>query len=106
MNSRDMDPDQLLDGIISGIRDEPIDDQVIAESRRRVWDRMNAKGNSPTRLSSCDDFQALIPGYRDGSLASGRKMLLEDHAHQCVVCRKVLFGEVAPARAVIRNARA
>ena len=101
MNSRDMDPDQLLDGIISGIRDEPIDDQVIAESRRRVWDRMNAKGNSPTRLSSCDDFQALIPAYRDGSLASGRKMLLEDHAHQCVVCRKVLFGEVAPARAVI-----
>lgn len=101
MNRRDMDPDRLLDGMISEIRDEPIDEQEMEQSRRRVWDRINAKESVPARLSTCGDFQALIPAYRDGSLAPGRKMLLEDHAHQCVVCRKVLFGEVAPAPVVI-----
>ena len=58
------------------------------------------------RLASCDDFQALIPSYREGTLAPGRRMLLEDHAHQCVVCRKVLFGETeAPPKVIEMPAR-
>ena len=64
---------------------------------RRVWEQI-ANAETPAVFRVARDFQALIPAYRDGTLAPGRRMLLEDHAHQCVACRKVLFGEPeAPA---------
>ena len=99
MNPRETSPEEMLDQLIGEIRDERVDDAQVEESGRRVWDRIQQKSAGSGRLASCNDFQALIPSYREGTLAPGRRMLLEDHAHQCVVCRKVLFGETeAPAQ--------
>src|SRR5207249_6321240 len=42
------------------------------------------------RLQSCDDFRSLIPAYLSSSLTASRKLLFEDHMHECVLCRKAL----------------
>src|ERR1700680_736923 len=42
------------------------------------------------RIQSCDDFRSLIPAYLSSSLTSSRKLLFEDHIHECVLCRKAL----------------
>lgn len=106
MNPKETSPEGMLDQLIGEIRDERIDDARVQESGRRVWDRIQQKSAGSGRLASCNDFQALIPSYREGTLAPGRRMLLEDHAHQCVVCRKVLFGETeAPPKVIEMPAR-
>jgi ferric-dicitrate binding protein FerR (iron transport regulator) len=93
-------PEDLLDRVIAGIRDEHVSETQVEEARHRVWEKIvNPKSG---RLSSCSDFQALIPAYREGTLTPGRRMLFEDHAHQCVHCRKALFGEPAAPAAVVQ----
>jgi hypothetical protein len=42
------------------------------------------------RIRSCGDFRALIPAYLSSSLTPPRKLLFEDHMHECVLCRKAL----------------
>ena len=99
MNRREQNPEELLDRVVADIRGEQVADAQVAEARRRVWEKIvNQKSG---RLSSCSDFQALLPAYRDGTLTPGRRMLLEDHTHQCVTCRKILFGEPEAPAAVI-----
>ena len=106
MNPRETSPEEMLDQLIGEIRDERVDNTRVEESGRRVWDRIQQKSVGSGRLASCDDFQALIPSYREDTLAPGRRLLLEDHAHQCVVCRKVLFGETeAPPKVIDMPAR-
>jgi ferric-dicitrate binding protein FerR (iron transport regulator) len=94
MNRTEQNPEAMLDRIIGEIRDERIDDGQVEESSRRVWERVASQGaSSGARLSSCSDFQALIAAYQDGTLAPGRRMLLEDHTRNCATCRKILFAE-------------
>lgn len=96
MNRSEQNSEELLDRIIGGIRDEPVDDQQVEQSSRRVWEQIAKQRAASNRLATCSDFQALIPAYNDGTLAPGRKMLLEDHTQECVACRKLLFRELAP----------
>ncbi|HYI95631.1 MAG TPA: FecR domain-containing protein, partial [Bryobacteraceae bacterium] len=96
MNRTEQNPEEMLDRIIGEIRDEQIDDGQVQESGRRVWDRIATQRAAPARLSTCADFQALIPSYNDGTLSPGRRMLLEDHTRECAGCRRVLFGEPQP----------
>src|SRR5262249_7796080 len=42
------------------------------------------------RIQSCEDFRELIPAYRSSSLTPSRRLLFEDHIHECVACRKAL----------------
>src|SRR5882762_9335067 len=84
--------DPKFDRLLSEIRNEPIDDQVIAQAGDRVW---KAIAESPASdlggtLRSCENFQALIPAYLEKQLSEARKLLFQDHVHQCVACRRHL----------------
>lgn len=101
MNRRE-EPEEMLDRLIADIRDERVEDSVVEESAHRAWEKITKQRSAAVRLSRCEDFQALIPAYRDGSLPPGKRLLLEDHSHSCVTCRKVLFGEeiAAPVKVI------
>jgi len=83
-----------LDQLLSTIRNEHVDDKVVASAGERVWSALNheiaAPETSSHMLRACEDFQALIPGYLRKELAPARSMLLEDHVHACVRCRHAL----------------
>ena len=85
---------EKFDRLLSEIRNEHVDDQVVAQAGERVW--KSIAGAAPTAdlsthtLRSCEDFQALIPGYLGKQLAPARALLFEDHVHACVACRHAL----------------
>ena len=83
-----------FDGLLSAIRNEHVDDRVVAQASERV--RNSIAGTSATAdlstrtLRSCPDFQALIPGYLGKQLPPARTLLFDDHVHACVACRHAL----------------
>jgi hypothetical protein len=83
-----------FDRLLSTIRNEQVDDRVVERASQRVW--KSIAGAAPAQdfnalaLRSCQDFQALIPGYLDKRLAPARILLFEDHVHACVACRHAL----------------
>jgi len=85
---------EKFDRLLSTIRNENVDEKVVAQASDRVWKSMaeSAPVAEPDRhtLRSCDDFQALIPAYLAKELAPARALLFEDHFHSCVACRHAL----------------
>ena len=88
----------ILDQVAAGIRSEQVDSAVGNEAAGRVWTRL-ATGASVTekteaapsvRIEGCADFQSLIPAYMSESLSEARSLLLLDHTHECIPCRKAL----------------
>jgi hypothetical protein len=85
--------DKKFDRLLSEIQNEHVDDQLVSQAGQRVWSSL---AGSPTaalgrhRLQSCEDFQALIPEYLGKNFPESRRMLFEDHVHQCVACRRAV----------------
>jgi ferric-dicitrate binding protein FerR (iron transport regulator) len=83
-----------FDRLLSDIRNEKVDDQIVAQAGERTWKSIagtaRAADLSAHTLRSCEDFQALIPGYLEKQLAPARAMLFEDHVHACVACRHAI----------------
>jgi len=85
--------DHKLDRLLSDIRNEHVDDQVVSQAGERVWNSVSASPSaalSTHKLRGCEDFRTLIPAYLEKSLPEARRLLLEDHVHQCVSCRHAL----------------
>jgi len=104
--------DSILDKVTSAIRNEAIDPAVTDEAAKRVWARVAAETPNAMRtatpvdhIESCKDFQSLIPAYLDKSLSEARALLLVDHTHECIPCRRAMkearTRKVAPRRAVL-----
>ncbi|MEI9813778.1 MAG: FecR family protein [Acidobacteriota bacterium] len=73
-------------------------------------DRVRAKLNEAAGANSlCGSFRADFAAYRTGTLAEGRRMLVDDHLHSCALCRREYAGVNAakvvtmPKRAVARR---
>jgi FecR protein/Protein of unknown function (DUF3352)/Putative zinc-finger len=85
---------EKFERLLSEIRNEPVDDKVVAQAGERVYQSIAGTAAvsdfAAHTLRSCDDFQALIPGYLAKQLARPRALLFEDHVHGCVACRHAL----------------
>lgn len=89
------DIDNILDKAIAEIRNEPIDQSVVDQSADRVWARLSAETRGSNvreaeRIEGCADFQSLIPAYLNGDLSEARSLLLVDHTHECIPCRRAM----------------
>ena len=88
---------ELLDRVIDGIRSEEVDSASLSAAADRVWARISvasAAGVSEVattdRIENCNDFQSLIPAYLSNNLSEARSLLLVDHTHECIPCRKAM----------------
>ena len=85
---------EKFDRLLSEIRNEQVDDKIVAQAGERVL--KSIAGAAPSAdlsvhtLRSCEDFQALIPAYLGKQLVPARALLFEDHIHACVACRHAL----------------
>src|SRR2546423_4002856 len=96
--------DNVLDRVTTEIRAEAANDSVVKEAAERVWARMAAEADAgSTRANrlqnadvatqssaACADFQSLMPDYLNRKLSEARSLLLVDHTHECIPCRKAL----------------
>src|ERR1043165_4602777 len=89
--------DQILDKVTAEIRNEKVDPGVVSAAADRVWARVSAAAGatefqSPAveRIEGCADFQSLIPAHLAGKLSEARSLLLVDHTHECIPCRKAM----------------
>ena len=108
--------DKILDQIASEIHSEQVDDRVVNDASARVWARLSgsaAVAASPSvatdHIEGCADFQSLIPAYLGGQLSEARSLLLVDHTHECIPCRRALKnareGQVETTAPVRRQAQ-
>src|SRR2546423_3516682 len=93
--------DNILDKVTDGIRAEQISDDLVSQSANRVWQRVSTEAGAPQmsantaaaevdRIEGCADCQSLIPAYLGGKLSEARSLLLVDHTHECIPCRRAL----------------
>jgi len=80
--------DQDFDRLVNSIREDVANDETARAAADRVQERLRAEGSNEV----CAHFRADFDAYRAGRLAEGRKMLLEDHLHSCVACRREYSG--------------
>jgi hypothetical protein len=94
--------DAILDKAVAGVRDERVDPSALTAASSRVWARISEQAggekltDSPAavtvaeRIGGCADYQSLIPSHLRGELSPARALLLEDHTHECIPCRRAL----------------
>ena len=77
---------QEFDRLVNSIRDDTPDAETARSAADRVHERLGAGDEF------CAQFRADFEAYRRGQLAEGRRMLVEDHLHSCVACRREYSG--------------
>ena len=103
--------DQILDKVTAEIRNSKVDPAAVSAAADRVWARVSAAAGEtefqlPTvdRIEGCKDFQSLIPAYLAGKLSEARSLLLVDHTHECIPCRKAMNEARSRRTATIKPA--
>jgi hypothetical protein len=97
MKRTEKELDRIMDRTIADIRNQTVEGVEAEKAAERVWKKLTSGGTSAQasatpvdQIRGCADFQALIPAYLEGSLSSARVLLLEDHTHECIPCRKAM----------------
>src|SRR5437588_7639526 len=117
MNNKEID--NILDQQAEQIRAEKIDAATVSAAAERVWARvsveadaggMHAKhpqdaGAPSATIGGCADFQSLIPAYLRGELSEARSLLLVDHTHECIPCRRAMKQARVSRADVVQPAR-
>lgn len=95
MNSKK--EEQILDKVTAEIRNEKLDSATVSAAADRVWARVTAAAGesefqvpASAKIEGCKDFQSLIPSHLDGRLSEARSLLLVDHTHECIPCRRAM----------------
>src|SRR6266581_4181893 len=102
MNNDAKTPKRVLDDGIAAMRNNSATGEQVEGAAARVLHNLRSEhakvalhpaaieAQGGDRIRSCADFRALIPAYLSSSLTASRKLLFEDHTHECVLCRKAL----------------
>ncbi len=103
--------DQILDKVTAEIRNEKVDPAAVSAAADRVWARVSAAAGANEfqlatvdRIEGCADFQSLIPAHLAGKLSEARSLLLVDHTHECIPCRKAMNEARAKRSVAIKPA--
>ena len=96
-----------LSEALDALRQETPDPAAAEAAAGRVRRQLQeAAGAAPVPehepIRGCVAFQSLMPEYHAGTLSPARRSLLDDHAHECVACRKALWKAASPAAPVLR----
>jgi FecR protein len=101
--------EEILDKVTAEIRNESVDATAVSAAADRVWARVAAAAGetefkSPTvdHIEGCGDYQSLIPAYLAGKLSEPRALLLVDHTHECIPCRRAMNDARSRRSATIR----
>ena len=83
---------ETLDQAVSALRADQPPAESVQAAGDRVWQRLSQETAQKTVLQQgsirgCEGVRQLLPGYRAGVLPAARKMLVEDHLHECPACR-------------------
>jgi len=108
--------DTILDKVTAEIRNEAVEPSVTEQAAGRVWARLATEAPVALRtavavehIESCNDFQSLIPAYLNDSLSEARSLLLVDHTHECIPCRRAMKEArnrgVAPRKQALQKHR-
>ena len=92
---------QHVGQVTTEIRGEQIESATVNEAAERVWMRMSSQSgvaaneasvtaSASEHIESCADFQSLMPAYVGRELSEARALLLVDHTHECIPCRRAL----------------
>ena len=119
MNNKELD--NILDKVSADIRGEEVQSATVKAAAERIWMKMSAvdadarpsAATPAERIEGCADFQSLMPAYLRNELSEARALLLVDHTHECIPCRKALkqartarlAATVAPRRQVGKSSR-
>lgn len=97
MNRDNPDPGRMIDRAIEEIQNETIDPGAVERAAQRAWARISQelKPGSVETIRGCEDFQVLLPAYRAGKLSEARALLVKDHLHECIACRKAFMAQPA-----------
>jgi hypothetical protein len=87
--------DDRLEEALEAMRREDVDAGTLDEARARTWSRLSARSGA-----TCAEFRPDFPAYLGGTLAPGRRVLLEDHLSRCAGCRAALADARGEARVV------
>ncbi len=91
MTHDDRKPD--LDEAIAAVRADQPSEKDLQDAGGRIWARLQATevetGSSHEPIRGCEDVKALLPAYVLGRLAATRALLVRDHLHECVDCRRL-----------------
>jgi hypothetical protein len=79
--------DQDFDRLVNSMHDDVPDAETVRAAGERVREKLATPANK-----LCAGFRADFDAYRSGQLAESRRMLLEDHLHSCVACRREYSG--------------
>ena len=94
MNPEDRLP-APLEQAVSEIRAEEISEADVDTAASRVWQRLAQEAERPAEhIGDCTGFRELFADYRAGRLSDARALLVRDHLHECVACRRVFEGRV------------
>jgi len=87
----------IFDQIVDEVKNDPIPEIHLEKARLRTLEKMVKHPTNSAleavdvkNISSCDDFQKLIPAYIAKELSEARMLLVQDHTRSCVPCRRFL----------------
>lgn len=106
--------ESILDKVTADIRNEQVDSATVHAAAERVWAQLSVEHSElkdtmttigRERIENCSDFQSLIPAYLNNELSEARSLLLVDHTHECIPCRRAMKDarsrSVAPKKTAV-----